>query len=166
MLSIQEGDHALQESEALIDDYLLTEAAAWTDNRIALMDMATLGAFPHWYFARQGVDSMFGWDYENALTVRNQMSLNEAFFDGFYDYMFDRLLLYGNDTAVVLKSLLEEGAYGTLTAAAARNGYEAVAENENVIVFKQTAVNSAYGVVTHIISAIFIRPSDMEPARV
>lgn len=149
MLSIQEGDHALQESEALIDDYLLTEAAAWTDNRIALMDMATLGAFPHWYFARQGVDSMFGWDYENALTVRNQMSLNEAFFDGFYDYMFDRLLLYGNDTAVVLKSLLEEGAYGTLTAAAARNGYEAVAENENVIVFKQTAVNSAYGVVTH-----------------
>lgn len=149
MLSIQEGDHALQESEALIDDYLLAEAAAWTDNRIALMDMATLGAFPQWYFARQGVDSMFGWDYENALTVRNQTALNEAFFDGFYDYMFDRLLLYGNDTAVILKSLLEEGAYDTLTAAAGRNGYEAVAENENVIVFKQTAVNSAYGVVTH-----------------
>lgn len=149
MLSLQEGDYALQDSEALIDDYLLAEAASWTDNRIALMDMATLGAFPQWYFARQGVDSMFGWDYESALTTQNQTSLNEAFFDGFYDYMFDRLLLYGNDTTVVLKSLLEEGAYENLTAAAGRNGYEVVAENENVIVFKATAVESAYGVVTH-----------------
>ena len=149
MLSVQEGDYALQESEALIDDYLLAEAASWTDNRIAFMDMATLGAFPQWYFSRQGVDSMFGWDYESALTVRNQTSLNEAFFDGFYDYMFDRLLLYGNDTAVVLKSLLEEGAYDNLTAAAGRNGYEVVAENENVIVFKETAVEGSYGVITH-----------------
>lgn len=149
MLSLQEGDYALQEEEVLIDDYLLAEAASWTDNRIALMDMATLGAFPQWYFARQGVDSMFGWDYENAMTARNQTALNEAFFDGFYDYMFDRLLLYGNDTAVILKSLLEEGAYDTLTAAAERNGYEIVAENENVIVFKETAVESTYGVITH-----------------
>lgn len=149
MLSLQEGEDALQESETLIDDYLLAEAAAWTDNRIAFMDMATLGAFPQWYFARQGVDSMFGWDYENALTVRNQTALNEAFFDGFYDYMFDRLLLYGNDTAVVLKSFLEEGAYENLIAAAGRRGYEVVAENENAIVFKETAVESAYGVITN-----------------
>lgn len=148
MMSLQEGDYALQDSEALIDDYLLAEAASWTDNRIALMDMATLGAFPQWYFARQGVDSMFGWDYENAMTVQNQTSLNEAFFDGFYDYMFDRLLLYGNDTAVILKSLLEEGAYENLVAAAGRSGYEVVAENENVIVFKETAVEGAYGVIT------------------
>ena len=63
--------------------------------------------------------------------------------------MFDRLLLYGNDTAVILKSLLEEGAYENLTAAAGRNGYEVVAENENVVVFKQTAVESAYGVITN-----------------
>lgn len=148
MRSLQDGDYALQESEALADDYLLAEAASWTDNRVALMDMATLGAFPQWYFSRQGVDSMFGWDYENSMTVRNQTSLNEAFYDGFYDYMFDRLLLYGNDTVVVLKSLLEEGAYDTLTAAAGRNGYEVVAENENTIVFKETAVGSAYGVIT------------------
>lgn len=149
MLAMQEGDHALQEDQALIDDYLLAEAASWTDNRIALMDMATLGAFPQWYFARQGVKSTFGWDYENAMTARNQTSLNEAFFDGFYDYMFDRLLLYGNDTAVILKSLLEDGAYENLIAAAGRNGYEVVAENGNVIVFKETAVDSAYGVVTN-----------------
>lgn len=149
MLSVQEGDYALRDSEALIDDYLLAEAASWTDNRTALMDMATLGAFPQWYFARQGVDSMFGWDYENALTARNQASLNEAFFDGFYDYMFDRLLLYGNDTVIILKSLLEKGAYENLTAAAGRNGYEVVAENENAVVFKETAVESAYGVAAH-----------------
>lgn len=148
MLSMQEGDYAIQQGEELIDEYLLAEAASWTDNRVALMDMATLGAFPQWYFARQGVDAMFGWDYENALTVRNQTSLNEAFFDGFYDYMFDRLLLYGNDTAVILKELLEEGAYNVLIAAAGRNGYEVVAENENAIVFKEMSVDGAYGVIT------------------
>lgn len=148
LLSIQDGNSILENDKEMISDYLLDEAAFCTDNRVALMDMATLGAFPEWYFACQDVDVMFGWDYENALTVRNQMSLNEAFLDGFYDYMFDRTLLYGNDVVIVLKELLEEGAYDALVAAAERGGYEVRAQNDNAIVFKAAAVNGTYGVVT------------------
>lgn len=149
ILSTRDGDYALQKDKELIKDYLLDEAAACTDNRVAVMDIANLGAFPQWYFKCQGIDVMFGWDYENAKTVQNQMSLNEAFLDGFYDYMFDRMLLCGNDTAVILKSLLEEGAYDNLLAAAGRNGYEVVAENENAMVLNASLVDGSYGVVTH-----------------
>lgn len=148
VLSSQDGNYILESDKEMAADYLLDEAAACTDNRVALMDMATLGAFPQWYFVCENIDTMFGWDYENALTVQNQMSLNEAFFDGFYDYMFDRLLLYGNDTVVMLKELLEEGAYDTLIASANRNGYEVWAENGNAILLKAVAVNGNYGVVT------------------
>ncbi len=149
VLSMRDGDYVLQRDKQLIDDYLLDEAAACTKNRVAIMDIANLGAFPQWYFKCQDIDVMFGWDYENAKTVQNQMSLNEAFLDGFYDYMFDRLLLCGNDTAVILKELLEDGAYDNLLAAAGRNGYEAVAENENAIVLNATSVDGSYGIVTH-----------------
>ncbi|MDE7019260.1 MAG: hypothetical protein K2P65_17105, partial [Lachnospiraceae bacterium] len=149
VLSTRDGDYVLQRDKQLINDYLLDEAAACTKNRVAIMDIANLGAFPQWYFKCQDIDVMFGWDYENAKTVQNQMSLNEAFLDGFYDYMFDRLLLCGNDTAVILKELLEDGAYDNLLAAAGRNGYEAVAENENAIVLNATSVDGSYGIVTH-----------------
>ncbi|MCM1253733.1 MAG: 6-pyruvoyl-tetrahydropterin synthase-related protein [Clostridium sp.] len=146
LLTMEDGTHILETDRELIGEYLLDEAAACTDNRVALMDMTTLGAFPQWYFTRQDVDVMFGWNYENALTIQNQMSLKEAFLDGFYDYMFDRTLLYGNDTVVILKELLEEGAYDTLIAAANRNGYGIQAENDKAIVLKASAVNGTYGV--------------------
>lgn len=149
VLSMQDGDSVLQKETELIESYLLDEAASCTENRVALMDMSSLGAFPQWYFANRGVDTMFGWDFENALTVQNQMSLNEAFLDGFYDYMFDRMLLYGNDIVVILKELLEEGAYDVLIAAANRNGYEVRTENDNAIILKAVSVDGTYGVVTH-----------------
>lgn len=148
ILSLQDGNQILQENQDMVSDYLLAEAASYTDNRVVLMDLANLGAFPQWYFAARGVDTMCGWDFDSAYTTRNLTTLNEAFSDGFYDYMFDRMLLYGNDTAIILKELLEEGAYDTLLAAAARNGYEVWSENENALVFKAAAVEGSYGVIT------------------
>lgn len=148
ILSLQDGDHISEENQDIISDYLLEEAASCTDNRVVLMDLANLGAFPQWYFASRGVDTMCGWDFDSADTTRNLTALNEAFSDGFYDYMFDRMLLYGNDTAVILKELLEEGAYNTLLAAAERNGYEVWTENEHALVFKAAAVDGSYGVIT------------------
>ncbi len=149
ILAMQDGTYALEASGEMAADYLLDEAASYTDNRVVLLDMTELGAFPQWYFASRGVDTMCGWDFDSAFTTRNLTTLNEAFADGFYDYMFDRMLLYGNDTAVILKHLLEEGAYDTLLAAAGRNGYEVWAENDNALVFKAAAVEGNYGVITH-----------------
>lgn len=148
ILSLQDGSHVLKNNQDMVSDYLLDEAASYTDNRVLLMDMNTLGAFPQWYFAARDVDTMGGWDFDSAPTARNLTTLNEAFADGFYDYMFDRMLLYGNDTAIILKEFLEEGAYDTLLAAAERGGYEVRSENENAIIFKAAAVDGSYGVIT------------------
>ncbi len=149
-LSMQEGSAAVAVNETAVADYLLDEAADCTDNRLALLDETSLGAFPHWYLASMGVSEMFGWDYENAATIQNQMNINEAFADGLYDYMFDRLLLYGNDTALILKErLIEEGAYDELIAAAGQHGYEPFAENDKAIAFKLSEVSGSYGVISH-----------------
>lgn len=149
ILSLQDGSYAIAREEQKIEDYLLDEATFYTDNRVALVDATSLGAFPQWYFAAKDVDMMFGWDFENALTVQNQMQINEAFADGFYDYMFDRLRLYGNDVVVILKELLsEEGAYDVLLASAERNDYAVKAENDKAVVLKADSINGTYGVVT------------------
>lgn len=149
LLSLGESQQIAAEEEQLIEDYLIAEASAITDNRLALMDNTILGDIPHWYMASNGVSSAFGWDSGNAMTERNQYNLTEAFSDKFYDYMFDRLLLYGNDTIIVLKQLIKEDwAYGALLEAAANRHYAVRLENEKVIVFKSEEVNAAYGVIT------------------
>ena len=146
LLSLENGNTVRLAEEQMIQDYLLDEAAAVTDNRLALMDNATLGDMPHWYIASQGVNSMYGWDAENGLTLENQWNLNAAFADGFYDYMFDRLLLYGNDVVVVLKELFSgEGAQQVLVRAASDRSYAVCAENDKVIVFKSEQINAPYG---------------------
>lgn len=143
------GNAVTQREELIVSDYLLDDAVSYTSNRVALIDLTTLGAYPHWYLVSQGADTMYGWDFENSYTARNQMNLNEAFSDGFYDYMFDRLLLYGNDVAVILKELLpEEGSYHVLLNAAKRGGYSVKAENDKAIVFKAENVTGSYGVIT------------------
>ncbi len=152
LLTFHEGlqyrNELAYQEEKTAEDYLLEEAAACTDSRVALIDIARLGAFPQWYFASRGIAMMTGWDYENAPTVQNQIGINEAFADGFYDYMFDRLLLYGNDTVIVLKELLEEGADHTLAVAAENSGYEIAADNEYAVLFKATEIDGSYGVIS------------------
>lgn len=149
-LFTQNSGSVIAREESKVQAYLLEEAAAYTDNRVALIDMSTLGAFPQWYFAVRDIDSMSGWDLENALTVENLMHVNEAFADGFYDYMFDRLRLYGNDVVIVVRELIPAaGDYKVMLDYAARNGYAVVAENDKAVVLKETAVNGTYGVITH-----------------
>lgn len=148
IISLQNEEDVLKSNREMVSAYLLDEAASYTDNRVILMDLSSLGSYPQWYFATRGIDTMGGWDFDSAPTTRNLKTLNEAFDDGFYDYMFDRMLLYGNDTAIILRDLLEEGAYDTLRAAAKRSGYEVCTENENAIVFKAAGIDGNYGVVT------------------
>lgn len=147
--SLPKGETVVSRMENMVSDYLLADAVSCAGNRIALIDQTTLGAYPHWYFVSHGAKTMYGWDFENSHTVRNQMNLNEAFADGFYDYMFDRLLLYGNDVAVILKELLPEaGSYDVLLSAAGRNGYVVEAENDKAVIFKAEDVTGSYGVIT------------------
>lgn len=145
---MRDGAETVREDEETIRTYLLQEAAEAADNRVALLDNTALGDFPHWYFAAHDVDSMFGWDFENALTVRSQMRVNEALADEFYDYMFNRLLLYGNDVVLILKEAIpEEDAYRSMLLAAERSGYYVRKENAKAVVLKAGAVDASYGVI-------------------
>ncbi len=152
MMSLQESlakeNTMAKQEKQIADEYLFEEAVSCTNSRVALLDGSRLGAFPQWYFTSKDISVMSGWDFDNALTVRNQVSIEEAFADGFYDYVFDRLLLYGNDSVIVVKELLEEGAEHTLTAAANRIGYEVEAENEEAFVFHASNVPDTYGVIS------------------
>ncbi len=149
MDSLSDGTYALQQDEKLISDYLLEDTASCTDNRAAIMDGTALGAFPYWYLASRNISTMQGWDYGNSSTIWNQTSLNEAFADGFYDYAFDRLLLYGNDTVLILKELLSEtDSSQALLDAAQHSGYTVKAENDNAILLKAEEVTGNYGVIT------------------
>ncbi len=142
-------DETVVDSRVQADDYLLQEAADITANRVALFDDSALGSFPAWFFTEQGVDMMNGWDYENSYTASNIGNLDEAFADGFYEYVFDRLLLYGNDVVLVAKSAVPDRKdMETLILAAGDNLYELWDENDKVLLFKTSSVDGSYGVVT------------------
>lgn len=146
---MENGEAALSEVRTLAEDYFLPEAAAMTGSRTALLDASELGAFPQWYFAARGVDSLTGWDMEGAERIREQSCLEEAFTDGFYGYLFDRLRLYGNDVVIVPKErLTEKGALAAMKTAAQQCGYEALFENTKAVLFKESGVEDRYGVIT------------------
>lgn len=146
---MENGEAALMKVRMLAEDYFLPEAAAMTGSRAALLDDSELGAFPQWYFAARGVDSLTGWDMEGAEMIREQSCLEEAFTDGFYGYLFDRLRLYGNDVVIVPKErLTEKGALAAMKTAAQQCGYEALFENTKAVLFKESGIESRYGVIT------------------
>ena len=146
---MENGEAALMKVRTLAEDYFLPEAAAMTGSRAALLDDSELGAFPQWYFAARGVDSLTGWDMEGAEMIREQSCLEEAFTDGFYGYLFDRLRLYGNDVVIVPKErLTEKGALAAMKTAAQQCGYEALFENAKAVLFKESGIESRYGVIT------------------
>lgn len=146
---MENGEAALMKVRTLAEDYFLPEAAAMTGSRTALLDASELGAFPQWYFAARGVDSLTGWDMEGAEMIREQSCLEEAFTDGFYGYLFDRLRLYGNDVVIVPKErLTEKGALAAMKTAAQQCGYEALFENAKAVLFKESGIESRYGVIT------------------
>ena len=146
---MEDGEAALMKVRTLAEDYFLPEAAAMTASRAALLDASELGAFPQWYFAVRGVDSLTGWDVEGAERIREQSCLEEAFADGFYGYLFDRLRLYGNDVVIVPKErLTEKGALAAMKTAAQQCGYETLFENTKAVLFKESGIESRYGVIT------------------
>ena len=146
---MENGEAAFMKVRTLAEDYFLPEAAAMTGSRAALLDDSELGAFPQWYFAARDVDSLTGWDMEGAEMIREQSCLEEAFTDGFYGYLFDRLRLYGNDVVIVPKErLTEKGALAAMKTAAQQCCYEALFENAKAVLFKESGIESRYGVIT------------------
>ncbi len=91
--------------EELESEYLLGKAVDLSESRIAFMDMSNIGSYASYAITKgeRNADSLFGWAYQGAHTIEEIVQLNEAFQQGYYAYVFDRLVRYGCDTVVIKK---------------------------------------------------------------
>lgn len=130
---------------------LLNQAKEITNQRMALFDLSTYGAFAPYYVA--GVEKKtaytFGAGWEGARTASNIVKLNSAIENGRYAYVFDRSLELGNDTLIFDVSVLKnkENDVAALIAEGERQGYELVDCTEKNLLFHRKTQKS-FGVVT------------------
>jgi len=133
-----------------MDEKLISAAKEMTVNRMAIMDLSEWGSYPNYYLSKQDEDKVlntFGRSYQGAATLSNVVSVNEAFENGFYMFVFDRLLQMGNDTIVIPKDNLDAEHTQAVRVAADKLGYVIAQENENAIVF-HLAVSGTFGTIT------------------
>lgn len=140
------GERWFKSEETLKREYLLDEAMVLTDNKIAFMDMSNIGSYTSYIITddRNDIDSIFGWAYQGAYTIEEIVELNEAFQNGYYNYVFDRLIRYGCDTVLVKKDEVLTS-YERMMSTALNLGYEVAGENEVAILFDHI-VKEPYGV--------------------
>ena len=133
-----------------MDEKLISKAKELTVSRMAIMDLSKWGSYPSYYLCRQDEESVlytFGRSYQGAATLSNVVSVNEAFENGFYMFVFDRLLQMGNDTIVIPKEKLDEEHIQAVKRAAEQLGYRSEGENEKAILF-HLAVSGTFGTIT------------------
>lgn len=136
---------------ALGERLLLNRAKEITNQRMALFDLSTYGAFAPYYVAgvEKKVPYTFGAGWEGARTAGNIVKLNSAIENGQYAYVFDRSLELGNDTLLFDVTVLKnkENDVTTLLAEGKRQGYELVERTEKNLLFHRETGES-FGVVT------------------
>lgn len=128
------GRPAEERMKELEEATLLTEAKAITTQRLALMDVSSLGSVGAFLVSDYGTPAagVFGADWQSAATADNVMLLNEALENGSYYYLFDRCLELGSDTVVVQISRLHHGNQDLeqVQEAAEASGYRLVQGND------------------------------------
>lgn len=136
--------------EQEMSDYLLPEAVKLTQNRLGILDNSIWGAIPSWYLSKDmnedSVPFSFGWAYQGAETIDNIVSINEAAQEGFYEFVFDRLLELGDDTVLVDKSLFMENNVDGMKQAARLCGYTLIQENDKVWLYHLENAEGTFGV--------------------
>lgn len=114
--------------DAIEEETLLGHAKEVTRQRLALLDLGTLGTTGAFLTSGygEGVPAAFGAGWQSANTSSNIVLLNEALGTGRYLYVFDRCLELGNDTVLVRNTCLRNGFKDEplLDKAAERVGYE------------------------------------------
>lgn len=159
-LSLVYGDvsgRPVEERMDETDEYsLLAEAREITTQRLALMDLSSMGATGA--FLTSGYTNpkagTFGAGWQSANTAENIVMLNEAMETGRYYYLFDRCLELGNDTVLIKIDCLHQK-YKDLDRvgeAAEAAGYRLAAENEGWLLyhldtFEQFGTVSSYSAI-------------------
>lgn len=130
---------------------LISKAQSITGQRLALMDVSSLGAMGAWLTAdwNNGVPAAFGAGWEAANTSTNIANLNKAMAESRFYYMFDRCEELGNDTVVVRLSQLNKytGTLDKLDEAANAVGYKLVDYNGDYRLY-HLDVNGNWGTIS------------------
>lgn len=148
--SLEEGDSIEVFYENTMEELLVKEGKEITENRMAILDMSEWGSYPTYYLCKPGDNGVFytfGRAYQGASTISNIVSINEAFENGFYTFVFDRLLEMGNDTILIPKDKLDEEHLMALKRAANMLSYDCVNENEYAALF-HLALDGQFGSIT------------------
>lgn len=132
-------------------DNILSSAKNITKQRIALLDNSTFGAYPSFYICSEDkkISYSYGWAWQGAATAQNIVLLNTALEKGFYNYMFDRSLEMGCDTAVVAKTPMKKDKrdFNIINSAAKLSQYTLYKETSEGYVFHRKTPEN-FGVVT------------------
>ncbi len=134
--------------QQLSEETYIAKAQELCTQRIALFDLSSLGAQGAYLISNYGDPKMsvFGAGWEAANTSENITRLNRAMNDEYFDYMFDRCIDLGADTIIIQK---DQAVYGEKTlirldAAAERNHYDILYENDSYILYR-LPVSTTYG---------------------
>ena len=118
-------------------DYFLEEGFDIVENKVALMDLSTLGAYPSLYATERGTGNyIYGSASQGADNIDKIVALNESFKKGYFTYMFDRAIEYGCDVVIIKKDCIEEKQLPDLASAAELLGYELVDDNDKASLYK------------------------------
>lgn len=130
-----------------MDEYLLGEAKALTQQRTSLMDLSVWGPMPSYAYGtlEEKTPYVFGWAWQGASTASNIVGLNEALENASYRYLFDRHLELGADTVLFHKGLVTD--INKLYEAANEVGYRLVRETDEAMLFAYP-VEGGFGVVS------------------
>lgn len=146
-----DGTTPAQRLEQLEEGTLIAEAKSITSQRLALIDLSTLGATAAYCISdpEDGVMATFGAGWQSAATAMNISRLNESYENMNYLYMFDRMVELGSDTALVRVSNLANRTDDLLQLdeAAKRVGYERIDSNEGYHLYHMDTPES-FGVCT------------------
>ncbi|MBO6137657.1 MAG: hypothetical protein J6O71_03500 [Lachnospiraceae bacterium] len=131
--------------EKIMDETLIRQAKEVTKQRLAFFDGGELGSTVAFMISDYGdrIMTSYGYGWEGAATKRNISQIEIALRDGYYPYLFDRMLQLGNDSVIIKKTTLEAELYGNdreyfrLKDSAEALGYSVYAENEEYIFFHQ-----------------------------
>ena len=138
--------------EELAEDTLIDEAKDMTKSRVALIDSISPTVNGVFYFTdyEGSVNQLFGQGWEAASTSLQIAQINEAYDNGYYYFMFDRLLEMGCDTVIVKKNSAAVYLYNEKEAEAAADlrGYTKKYDEGIYVVFHYDGIEGPYGTIT------------------
>ena len=142
-----EGHFEMMENDTLID-----EAKSITVNRLAVIDSSRPLFNSTFYLSdyEGGVNQLYGQGWEAASTSLQIAQINEAYDNGYYRFMFDRLRELGCDTVLVRKDAAAVYMFVQEEAdrAAYECSYDKVEDEGNYAVYHLNGVDGTYGTIT------------------